>query len=471
MSFRDELRQAYPDPSVIEREQGAFESWYRGNCYAAWLRFAAAFPRGAERLNGAKEWRAVAETMPTDQGPYFAFFDRAAADLASFGELETLPPLLQQVIQFRLLKSGSAAGAASKAVEEGKRLSAKVGDLLGKPVPGTAAADSQLAAAKAAADYRAALALIAPAAKSRPRAYQMAQQVFAEDPALSKSPFYQAHEAAQRLNGQLIGGRGEASFARLSEGPLSFLWSYVQREAACAVQSQWEEQVLREAQGSRDPQMLQYLVAQEGPVWRFVNGSLGAFQGWSPGRGYYAKTALGGQVPFQPAFFTFLAKGTKAKVALARPAAKQASYPVTIKGLPTDANGDAKVKPQSTRLELQCAAGPQIMENLNYTVSKTFTWGADSCGEVTLQIEVGELVLTRQYPGFPAFLKEFQGGRHTFYPKDFPREKAALERLGVRFIRPSYQFSGVVDVVAQGGGAAGTADLGGLPAKIAQCWD
>jgi type VI secretion system protein ImpL len=475
-AFQNEFRSAYPDPAVLERDQGNFESWYRGNCYAAWLRFAGSFSKGEERLNGAREWRAVAESMPTDRGPYFAFFDRAASELTAFGGIETMPPLLQQIIQLRLLKeAGVATGAAAKAVEEGKKLTGKVGDLIGKPVS-TVPPVSSVEAAKSLTEFRGALTSIVPAAKSRTQAYQMAVQVFSEDPAVSKSPFYVAYNAAERMKGEIAGGSAaDPTFSRLASGPVAFLWSYVQKETACAIQTQWEEQVLREAQGARDPQMLQYLVAQEGPVWKFVNGSLGCFQGWAPGKGYYCKIALGGSVPFQPAFFSFMAKGTKAKVAMAaRPQAAKQSYPVTVRGLPTDANADAAVKPQSTRLEIQCASGAQTIENLNYPVTKTFSWSPESCGEVTFQVEVGELLLTRQYQGLPAFLKEFAGGRHTFYPRDFPREKAALERLGIRFIRPNYHFSGAADVMAQGGGAGGAggdAVAGEIPRKITKCWE
>ena len=480
--FQGELSAAFPEPALLERDRDAFDSWYRGSCYAAWQNFIVSFPRGEERLNGAREWQAVAEVMATDQGPYFALVNRAASDLEPFGPVEGMPPLLQQMVQYRALKaSGVAAGAATKAVEEGKKLTEKVGSLLGKPVEGAAVAQSGVAAARAAQDYQSALAGIAPVAKSRTQAYQLALQVFSEDALASKSPFYQAADASQRLRAGLAGGRADPAFASIANGPLSFLWSYVQKETACAIQNQWEEKVLKEAQGATDPQTLQFLVAQDGPVWKFVNASLGPFQGWSPAKGYYSKTALGGQVNFEPGFNSFLTKGAKAKITLAKAPGSGPAKPnnVGIKGLPTDANADARLKPQSTHLELQCAGGPQVIENLNYPVAKTFTWSPDSCGDVTFQIDIGELVLTRQYAGphgFPAFLKDFQGGRHTFYPADFPREKAQLERQGIRFIRANYQFSGAVDVMAQAGsGGAGGAAVPGLPGEIprviTKCWE
>lgn len=477
VGFEEELIAAFPDSSLVERERDLFEKGYRADCYAAWLRFAASFPRGVERLNGLREWQGVAEVMATDQGPYFAFINRVASELATFGSVEEMPPLLQQIVRYQLLKSsGATTGTGAKTVEEGKRLTEKLGTLVGKVTGGTTV-ESQVAAAQAMRDYQAALNGITPAAKSRTQAYQLALAVFSEEGAAGKSPVSLAYDASERLKAQM--GGGDPAFWNLANGPLTFLWNFVQKETACVLQTQWEEKVLREAQGGNDPQTFTYLVAQDGPVWKFVSGSLGPFQGWSPGKGYYSKTALGGTITFQPDFNGFLAKGAKAKITLAKTPAGPKTSNVTVKGLPTDANAEARIKPQGTRLELQCGSGPQVIENMNYPISKVFVWNPDSCADVTFQIEVGELVLIRQYPGpqgFPSFLKDFQGGRHTFYPADFPKERSALERQGIRFIRASYQFSGVLDVLAHaaggGGGGAGGAGLPGeLPRVITKCWE
>ncbi|MFZ4858663.1 MAG: type VI secretion protein IcmF/TssM N-terminal domain-containing protein [Desulfuromonadaceae bacterium] len=476
--FQGELKSAISNSDLVDRESESFNNWYRGNCFNTWAQFAYVFPRGEERLNGAKEWRVVAETMATDQGPYFAFFSKVASELEAFGNPGALPPVLQQIVKYQVYKTaGPVAGVAGKAVDEGKKMAEKVNSLIGRQSNTVAAVpgESQTAAAKAVQEYQGALAAITPVAKSKTQAYQLALQVFSEDPVASKSPFYVAADASQRLNGSITNGKADDSFIRLQSGPLAFLWNFSRMETACVIQSQWEEKVLKEAQGASDPQVLQYLVGQDGPVWKFVNGSLAPFHGWSPQKGYYSKVALGGGITFEPAFFTFLAKGTKAKIMASKPpSAPKQNNGFTIKGLPTDANADAKIKPQSTRLELQCSTGPQIIENMNYPVSKTFNWNQEVCGDVTFQIDIGELVLSKQYPGaqgFPAFVKDFQGGRHTFYPQDFPREKAALERMGVRFIRANYQFSGILDSVGQNGGTAPGAMTDQIPRVITKCWD
>ena len=469
-AFEGELVSAYPEPAVLEKEKANFDAWYRTSCYASWQHFATLFPKGEGRLNGAKEWQDAAAVMATDQGPYAAFLMKIVAELEPFGPIAGMPLWLQQVFHYQMLRAaGPASGAAAKAAEAGSKLAEKVGSLVGRKTEGPSAPETEAAAAKGIQEYQAALAAIAPAAKSRTQAYQLASQVFSEEQAAGKSPFSVASEASHRVIGALAGGRADDTFARLITGPLAFYWSYVLLETACTLQSQWEEKVLQEVQGASDPQMIQYLLGPEGPVWKYVKGPAGPFIGWTPQRGYYSKAALGGSVAFEPSFFVFLTKGAKAKV-VAAPVKQNTN--VTLRGLPTDANPDARIKPQSTRLELQCAAGPQVIENMNFPVSKTFVWSPDGCSDVTFQIDVGEVMLTKKYAGpqgFPAFLHDFPGGRHTFYPQDFPREKGALERMGIKYIRVNYQISGGSGVVAQA--SAGPALPGQAPRVVARCWN
>ena len=90
-------------------------------------------------------------------------------------------------------------------------------------------------------------------------------------------------------------------------------------------------------------------------------------------------------------------------------------------------------------------SGSQAIVNYHYPVSKTFQWSLKTCGDVLLQIEVGNLILTKKYIGnqaFIEFLQEFKGGQKTFSPSEFPNEKSALENLGIKYIKVNYKFSG-----------------------------
>lgn len=322
-----------------------------------------------------------------------------------------------------------------------------------------------VAAAKAIQDYQTNLSAIAVGTRSRTQSYQLAQQVFSEDSAADKSPVKGANESLARLKLSVIGGKVDDTFWQLASGPFTFLWQLTRIETACSLQAQWEEKVLQKAQGSMDPLVMKALLEQEGPVWKFMKGPAAPFVGWGQNRGYFSKEALGGTIPLEPMMFSFLSKGARVKT----PVPVKPNFNMTIRGLPTDANPEAKFKPHLTRLEFQCSAGTQVLENLNYPVSKAFNWSPEACGDVSLQIEVGNIALVRRYSGpqaFPTFVKEFHGGRRTYYPHDFPGERKALENQGIKYIRVNYQFSG------QGAISGHVSSVpANLPRKISRCWN
>ncbi|QWV95640.1 type VI secretion system protein ImpL [Geomonas oryzisoli] len=460
-----EIGAAYPDRDVLARARSEFWRGYREAAFSAWQSFAAQLPTGALRLLAPKEWQSTATTMAGEHGPYFTFMRRALTELQPFDPAESLPVWVAELYRFQALKGAGPAGVASSLSGQASRVAGNIGRLGGKKEnnPGDELGANQ------AREYLNAVAQIAPVAKSRALAYRMALQAFGDSGEAGKSPLFQAAEAAQRLNQFLVQGQGDDTFARLIYGPITFYGTYIRMETACALQAQWEQTVLKEVQGSRDPQTLQYLLGKDGPVWKYVGDYANPFIGWSPARGYFPKSALGGSIPFKPEFYSFLAQGGKARLAAAAGSPKPV-YQVTIKGLPTDANAEARVKPQGTRLELHCATGVQSMVNMNYPVSRPFVYMPDACSDVVLQIEVGDTTLTMRYPGsrgFTEFLRDFPAGRHTFYPRNFPQEKEALQRLGVRFIKVNYQLFGAGDLAAQ------PAELlpARIPVKIAECWD
>ena len=460
-----EITSAHPQPELFEKPKSSFEQWYRGSCFSAWQDFAAYFPKGRERLKGEKEWQELVLKMSTDQDPYLAFISKVTSELEPLAGKADMPLWLQQAYQFQILKAKGSAGAiVTKTTEEGKKLVEKLEQIVGKKSQVLSSLDSPSVAFKSIQEYQAALNAVTQGTKNRNQAFQLALQVYGED-AAGKSPLNAAFEAAARLRSSIGGGHLDDTFGRLFQGQCDFLWAFVRRETACSLQNQWEEKVLQEAQGDFDPQVMQYLVGPEGPVWKFVNGPAKPFLGWSARKGYYAKMALGGVVEFDPVFYSFLSKGARAKTV----AAPRQSPGVTVRGLPTDANPEARVKPHSTRIELQCASGVQLLENLNYPVQKTFNWAPDSCSDVLFQIEAGEVVLTRRYSGpqaFPAFLEDFPGGRRTFYSHEFPAQKQALERMGIKYIKVNYQISGQQAVVGKAKALPGR-----IPGSITRCWD
>lgn len=459
----DEICTAYPDAGALDAMRTDFLSRHRQACFKAWQVFAVSLPLGEQRLLAPGEWQSTAVVMAGEQGPYFSFMRRALNEVEPLGT-EALPPWVSELYRFQALRSAGPAGVASFNGQV-SRVAGAIGRS-GKKIGGFSGNNEGVNLAK---EYLNAVAQVAPVSKSRTLAYKMALQAFTDASDAGKSPLFQAADAAQKLNRLLMQGGDDDTFSRLLFGPITFYGTYIRMETACVLQSQWEQTVLKEVQGSAGPQTLQYLLGKDGPVWRYVGDYANPFIGWSPARGYYAKSALGGSIPFRPEFYTFLARGGKVRLASVAPPPK-AVYQVTIKGLPTDANAEARVKPQGTRLELSCATGSQVISNMNYPVSKPFIWTPEACGDVVFQIEVGDTVLTRRYPGsdgFAAFLRDFPGGRRTFHPRDFPHEKAALERMGIRFIRVNYRLFGADGIAAPREESLPAR----VPARIAECWD
>ena len=470
-SFLNEMESALPDPLIIASQKLEFQAWYRKAYFEAWHSFGTIFPRGVEGLKGREEWQRVAARMATDQGPYFAILNTMAAELEPLAKEKDVPSWIGLIYEFQATKVRAASqgafeekGALAKATKQGKKLINKLEKKMGKLDNGKSL-EAELRSARAFWEYKRALAEIAPAAGSRTVAYQMANQVYSEDPATSKSPFFVARTAIDKFKASMPGGKsGDEFFWKVVVGPLDYLWAFIRTETACHLQDLWEKEVLVEIQGVSDERTVnRLLLGQDGYAMKFVNGPAAPFVSRSLQRGYYAKKALGAWIPFESSFFSFLTKGAR----IVKPV--RDNYAVSIKGLPTDTNRGARLKPHATRLELQCADEAQKLVNLNYPVRKTFNWSPETCGDVIFEIEVGGLVLTKKYTGyraFPEFLKDFADGQRTFYRKEFPKERAALKRLGIKYIKARYQFKGHRPVAKLFAASPGMA-----PRNIAECWD
>jgi type VI secretion system protein ImpL len=463
-----ELDNAHPEPSSIAGAKTAFADWHRNATISAWQGFATGFSKGADRLRGVAEWRQVAARMSTEQGPYFSLLNKMAIELQPCATGGTLPPWLQQIYQYQTVRAQGAvkrAGGVAKVTSGGGRLINALRRNIGREADAKIL-EAQSAAGKSYTEYRNAISSITQATASRNLSFQLASQTFSEDPVNGKSAFYAAFSSGARLKTGLAVGSAEPLFSKLINGPMEFLWTFVRRESACQLQSMWEEQVLAGTMGLTPQQAMPMLVGPDGLAWRFAKGPAMPFLKGNM-YGYSTKEALGGSIPLENSLFSFLGKGAKTQ-ATVMAMGKPQNFNVGIKGLPTDANAEARLKPHATRLELQCGGSSQTLVNNNYPIGKTFTWSPDTCGDVLFQIEVGDTVLTRHYmgpEGFPDFLKDFSGGRRTFSAREFPGEKSALERMGIKYITVNYQFMGSGAIRKQ------TATLSGqAPRSIARCW-
>jgi len=474
-SLLQEIESALVDPLILSKKRLQFEGWYQEEYLKTWENFAARFPSGADLLKDRTAWQQVAARMPTSDGPYFAFLDKMAGELkpykvAAAGSSEG-PAWIKLVYALQGAKVQAAGeeaaqkeGILGKTAQKGKTLISQIEKKAGLAEDGSGLA-GRMATGKALYDYQNALLQFEPAAASREASYQMAVGIFKEDAAADGSAVYLAQNALNRLKAGLSSaGTRQDVFWPLLAGPLDFLGAFVCREAACQLQSLWENEVLVEIQGvSNQMNLNEILFGGDGVTTKFLKGPAQPFIGRSLSKGYYARQVQGLSIPFDPGFLSFLGRGAQS----ARPV--QANYNITIEGLPTDANSDARIQPQATRLELQCADKTQLLINRNYPIRKTFDWSPHNCGDVVFQIEVGSLILSRRYTGalaFAKFLQDFSSGTHKFKPNDFPDMAGALNRLGIKYINVRYELSNHRGAIATLRAAPGR-----VPLNIAKCWE
>ena len=467
-SFLTEIEQALAEPLILAEYRLEFQKWYPETYMGAWRTFGTAFPEGKERLDGRKEWQIVATGIAGDQGPYFSVLDRMARELEPFAGDEALPPWGGKLYTFQAAKFQALQGeegdksnlfleAAKKAAQRGGRIISTLGREADNLTP-QKDLEKRMMAGKAFKDYQSALSQLSTVAPSRREVFKISAQTFADDPVTGTSPFFALQSALERLKSAV--GRDPVQedevFWKLVEGPRDFLWIYYQKEAACQLQQLWEKQVV-----------IDFVPGSE-LVDEFVKGPAAPFVDRSPGKGYFARTALGSELPLDTSFFSFLTK----RVIKTREVKVKDNYRVTISALPTDVNRGAQIKPHATHLQMQCDGGTQELVNLNYPVRRVFNWSPERCGDVLFKIEVGTRVLTRKYGGdmpFRSFLRDFRGGKRTFRPREFPGEADALGRMGIEYIEVSYQFRGDQNEILRLSPASTV--RASVPREIVTCWD
>jgi type VI secretion system protein ImpL len=470
----DEISRSLADSLILAPKKEDFYKWYAKAYIGSWEHFCTHFPEGLHLLKDRKAHQWAASVMATDGGPYFSLISQATDQIRPITESmnRTNVPkwvgFLYALEEARnhavALESAHQDGFLEKTTEKGKTLIKKLEQKTGIS-PANQAQLGELESGKAFYDYRNNLKSIAPSTTTQETAFLTLSEIFKQNSVTGEAGFYKALNALNRLKLTLPqAGVAQQPIERLIDGPLDYFSAYLCLETACHLQSLWEKDVLVEIQGISDVFSLnQILFGNEGYAVRFAQGPAEPFVSRSLSKGFYAKNVSGLSISFNTEFLDFLTRGALTSKPL------KENYSVTVVGLPTDANRDARIQPQATRIELQCAGEAQVLTNRNYRIEKVFKWSPESCGDVEFQIEVGNLTLTRKYTGyqaFPTFLQEFAAGQRTFYPSDFPESSAALERLGIRSIKVTYELSGQQPIIDTLG-----APMGEVPKNIARCWE
>lgn len=499
--FFAEMKTSVGDAQKFADKRAAFERWYLEQRLKTWQQFVEGFPDMSRKQLGETSWRAELGQMTGNRSPYFQLVETLSKEFGDEAE-NSLPGWLRFAKQFTQLRQQAtdlAAGAKSKqligtinavggkAIQEAAK---------GSPKGGEKIFTTHLAAADALKQIIDEInELSANAAQGSAQAYQLAADFhgYGIDPAIKSAELNSAFEHLAALK-KLIGNGAADSEAiwRLIGGPLRFVTQYVEEQASCAVQADWEAKVLFPLQAQTNMKtLMDELYGQKGSVWAFAGGIAKPFLRRDSNRYQPIQTA-GFSLPFTPSFLPSLNTATSKRVeriqvgeqmeretqqqqlraqkddldskqkmveldrAIADnkqklEAGKAQTIKLKITARPTSLNADAKAKPYATILSIQCASGARKISNFNFQVSDTVVWAPGQCGDVELQIKVGDLVLSKKYPGSTglySFLRDFRDGTRQFYADEFPTIKGKLEQLAIRQIGVEYSFDGADALVA-----------------------
>ena len=493
--FFQEMQSSVNQGQIFLTKRAAFEQWYFEQRLKAWQEFMVAFPDIDRTMIGEAAWRSRLSDITGNKSPYFQVIDRLVAEFADEAN-NTLPSWILFSRQFsQLRKQATSIPASNSAQQVIATINAVGGKAIQETVHGTPSAGegtvtAHLAAINAFRTYLDSLKNISTnAAQGTTQAYQLAADFhsYGINPTVKSS---ELNSSVQQLADfkTRIGSSTPAdeTIWRLIGGPQRFIAQYVEEQASCAVQSDWESKVLFPLQAQTNmTELVNALYGKDGSVWAFADGIAKPFLQRNANH-YAVIQTTGFSLPFTPAFLPALNNATskrvefiKSNALLTKEAQEQQlrsaqedldnkqklveidrlladtkqkldaskAQPIVIKitAHPTSLNADALAKPFATILSIQCAAGSRKISNFNFLVSDSVTWAPGQCGDVELKIKIGDLTLSKKYPGVAglySFLQDFRDGTREFYADEFPTMKGKLELLHIRQIGVKYLFEG-----------------------------
>lgn len=494
--FLDDMATAVRDRPKFERERLQFEGWYRLQRANAWYQFATGFPAGEQLIASEGAWHGALARVANGQDPYTLLIERLRREFDGLKDDE-LPRWLLLARTLARLQAETRTGAmlagdatvsllSSLNAVGGRALQASTSSL---PL-GRETVRRDLALRKQLRTYDAGLdAVMRDALDGEGKAMALATEfhAFGSDPAVPSSRLRAVADAMRELRRDSGFDGGESAVVwKLASGPLHLLLRYVEQQASCVLQKDWETSVMWPLQSATSmTQIMDQLFGTQGTVWAFADGPAKPFLRRDATRFTTVET-LGYSLPMTPAFLPVLngavnkrveqlvgqqqlelaqrkrqadaekqqlessqaLQAVESRLAEARQQAEAlrvAPLPLTIAAQPTGVNAEATVKPYLTTLTLRCAAGAKVINNYNFPVTEQLEWSVAKCGEATLEIRIGELTLTRRYPGATGvadFVGEFRDGTHDFGVLDFPRSRARLEAMKVSKISVRYDLQG-----------------------------
>lgn len=450
------------DTYAIQRQ--LFDKWYETQRYNAWQNFAWSFPSGEKLIVGEPAWRNMMSKLVTTEGPYFSLINRLNSEFKTI-DRDLLPNWLGFARDFSTLhREAEQTGSFKKISNFVSSVNLVGGQSIRHSVSSgnftiTAEVQKLLDSASMYQKYLSDFAIAnAEAMGGEGKAYQQASDFFsiAVNPATKSSTLNDTYQSFIKFRTSAgYDTPSDQVIWQLVGGPLHALIHYSLEQASCALQKDWDKDVIwRTQMAVNESELSKQLFGPQGSVWAFADGPASPFIKRA-GRIFVPTKNLGYSMPFTAGFFPFLNQSVGARVdqLVKEQNAEKAKGKVaklTITGRPLGVNQGATAKPYAATLKVQCSNGDVTLNNFNFPVTETFSWSPDQCGDVSLQLKVESMTLTKRYPGSMGvvnFIQDFVDGQKSFSPDDFPGAKKKLDALGINTINVRYDFAGHEDLL------------------------
>lgn len=490
--FIDQIRDTNRYDEILDEILPGFQSAYQKQYLKKWEAFALNFFSGSQKLRGRDEWLAVINNLSTGRNIFFNALDLIDKQIKPYEDADNLPDWAQMVGYYQDMrafgpdektdngkqdkvlakmamqvvgKAGPVGKALAGGAKSGMKSKKKLDKAAGKSGPSVDEREMQLEqAGKLLGDYRQSLRDFVYAAETRSVSHNAIAALYTtpDQPDAGESSLAMGYASLKKLQA-LVGkeNRENRAFWSLYDGALDLMRRYMVSESACEVQHNWENSFLANIEGVPEYKLPELVFGDSGLLWNTLTSDLAPFVQERYGAGYVAQRALGEVYPLSKSFLGFAARAKDARQA------KQDTYRVDIKGMPTSTNLDAKYHVSQTKLELRCADDVVALTNLNFPVTRNFSWNT-ACSDVTLSINIGRFTLEKRYEGplgFPYFLKEFATGQKRFTPSDFPTKAEQLRESGISYMEVEYRIRGQEALLS----SLDNRDLV-VPKQIAACW-
>lgn len=490
-------------------DKATFNELYLQSRFQSWKNFIARFPEGERLLNGEKQWRSLLNEINDDNSPYFKLID-VLKDEFSDVDSSSYPEWLKIAIWFSKLRQEEKT--TKNHGENGQLISAinATGGkairqtLNGNPHQGKTTINDHIDEVTTLRTLIENVNTAAIQAAAGPgSAYQAAVDLYAfgiDTNAEKESPLTLALKDFEKLRAMHPPlTPDQEDIWRLIAGPSHFTMRYMNQQASCSLQSEWESQVLWPMQsvGSTE-EAVDLLYGIDGSVWKFTDTLAKPFLVRSS-TNFSPRTAFNNNFPLTQGYISNLNTSIGKRIdqiVLQQESAlkkqrklierqeqqqqqkiqsisekqkksdiesilaeqrmnldniKNSKFLVQITAQPTGVNKSSAAQPYQTTLSIQCSKNTFTLNNFNFPVSTNFEWSASDCGDTSLKINIDNIVLEKKYIGplsFVDFLQDFRDGKHIFKSTSFPRQMNQLEKLNIQEISLRFNLEGATKIIS-----------------------